>query len=135
MEILEQWDSQGPHRLVVDEWGHLRVEWRVRDRWRPCNMEAHLPPWNDEEQGDSVANRMIDISCADGKALRLAVWQTSGSVTPTTYSIPAPASFAWADPEPFPEEKEELKPAYLQGYMERRKSWTEKWNAFKARWF
>ena len=48
-----------------------------------------------------------------------------------TYSIPLPAAFAWDDPEPFPEEKEELKPAYIPGYMERRTTWSEKWTAFR----
>jgi len=48
-----------------------------------------------------------------------------------TYSIPLPAAFAWADPEPFPEEKEELKPVYIPGYMERRTTWAEKWASFR----
>jgi hypothetical protein len=47
------------------------------------------------------------------------------------FATPFPAAFAWADPEPFPEEKEELKPAYIEGYMERRTSWAEKWTAFR----
>jgi hypothetical protein len=59
---------------------------------------------------------------------------TAGGMFPTvTYLAvaPMPASFAWADPEPFPAEKEELKPAYIEGYMERRTTWSEKWATFR----
>jgi hypothetical protein len=57
---------------------------------------------------------------------------TGGGMFPTTvHHIPLPASICWTDPEPFPEEKEELKPVYIPGYMERRTTWTEKWTTFR----
>lgn len=41
MLVLEKWRM---HRLVVDDDGELRSEWRVnRTDWMTCNMEAHLP--------------------------------------------------------------------------------------------
>jgi len=88
------------------------------------------------EMDEEMVNRLKEP--VDGQALRLSVWNTftggatyTGATHPALYTIPLPASFAWADPEPFPEEKDELRPAYIPGYMERRTTWAEKWTAFR----
>jgi hypothetical protein len=89
-----------------------------------------------EETFDAVVTRLKEMP-AIPQPFVMTDALTAGGMCPTVTYLsvaPMPASFAWADPEPFPAEKEELKPVTIEGYMERRKSWTEKWNEFKARW-
>jgi hypothetical protein len=80
----------------------------------------------EEAEDDELAEEAFDAVIVELKKMPVAT--VAGFIE---FAPPFPAAFAWADPEPFPEEKEDLKPVYIQGYMERRTTWSEKWATFR----
>jgi hypothetical protein len=43
--VLQRWEiGTGPHRLIVNEKGHLELQFSLADGWYPCNMPEDCLP-------------------------------------------------------------------------------------------